>query len=77
MFKDIKEYCKEWKASLRDRLDGKAASFYIIQVGNNEASNRYVRNKIKACEEVGIRSYSHILPETFRNILENGSSLSA
>lgn len=64
MFKDIKEYCKEWKASLRDRLDGKAASFYIIQVGNNEASNRYVRNKIKDCEEVGIEAYNIKLDET-------------
>ena len=26
----------------------------IIQVGNNETSSRYVRNKVKDCEEVGI-----------------------
>ena len=26
----------------------------IVQVGDNEASNRYVRNKVKDCEEVGI-----------------------
>lgn len=26
----------------------------IIQVGDNEASNRYVRNKIKDCEKVGV-----------------------
>lgn len=25
-----------------------------MQVGNNEASNRYVRNKVKDCEEIGI-----------------------
>lgn len=29
---------------------------FIIQVGNNEASTRYVRNKIKDCEEVGIEA---------------------
>lgn len=28
----------------------------IFQVGNNPASNTYVQNKIKACEEVGIKA---------------------
>ena len=28
----------------------------IFQVGDNQASNTYVRNKVKACEEVGITS---------------------
>ena len=28
----------------------------IVQVGNNEASNRYVRNKIKDCEKVGVKA---------------------
>jgi methylenetetrahydrofolate dehydrogenase (NADP+)/methenyltetrahydrofolate cyclohydrolase len=63
MLKDIKEFCKEWKASLRDRLNGKAATLYIIQVGDNEASNRYVRNKIKDCEEIGIEAQCIKLPE--------------
>src|SRR5688500_3852683 len=31
-------------------------------VGNNPASEVYVRNKRKACVEVGIRSFSHDLP---------------
>ena len=31
-------------------------------VGEDPASQVYVRNKIKACEEVGIRSYSYHLP---------------
>ena len=29
-----------------------------------EASNRYVRNKVKDCEEVGIEAKVHHLPET-------------
>ena len=29
----------------------------VIFVGNNPASEVYVRNKIKACEEVGLKSY--------------------
>lgn len=31
-------------------------SLTILQVGDNPASNTYVRNKCKACEEVGIKS---------------------
>lgn len=29
---------------------------YIIQVGNNDASNRYIRNKVKAVEEAGMQA---------------------
>jgi methylenetetrahydrofolate dehydrogenase (NADP+)/methenyltetrahydrofolate cyclohydrolase len=35
-----------------------------VRVGNDPASEIYVRNKIRACEEVGIRSEQHALPET-------------
>lgn len=35
-----------------------------VRVGDDPASAVYVRNKIKACEEVGIRSEHHALPET-------------
>lgn len=35
-----------------------------VRVGNDPASAVYVRNKIKACEEVGIRSEHHALPES-------------
>lgn len=72
MLKDIKEFTKAWKASLRDRLDGQAATLYIFQVGNNEASNRYVRNKIKDCTEVGIEAYCVKLTEdtTTEELLE-------
>ena len=36
----------------------------VVIVGNDPASQIYVRNKIKACGELGIRSYSYELPET-------------
>lgn len=36
----------------------------VVLVGEDPASQIYVRNKIKACEEVGIRSYAYKLPET-------------
>ena len=34
----------------------------VILVGEDPASQVYVRNKIKACEEVGIKSYAYYLP---------------
>jgi methylenetetrahydrofolate dehydrogenase (NADP+)/methenyltetrahydrofolate cyclohydrolase len=36
----------------------------VILVGESPASVIYVRNKIKACEEVGIRSYKLAFPDT-------------
>lgn len=44
----------------RQRVPGLA----VIMVGENAASQVYVRNKRKACEEVGIVSVSHDLPAT-------------
>ena len=35
-----------------------------VRVGDDPASAVYVRNKIKACEEAGIRSEHHALPES-------------
>ena len=34
----------------------------VVLIGDNEASHSYVRNKQKACSEVGIRSWLHHLP---------------
>ena len=36
----------------------------VIMVGDNPSSEIYVRNKQKACEEVGIKSFSYHLPAT-------------
>jgi methylenetetrahydrofolate dehydrogenase (NADP+)/methenyltetrahydrofolate cyclohydrolase len=38
---------------------GRQPGLAVIMVGSNPASRVYVRNKIRACEEVGIRSYRH------------------
>lgn len=42
---------------------GKQAGLAVVLIGNDQASQIYVRNKIKACEETGIRSFAHFLPE--------------
>lgn len=41
---------------------GKEIGLAVVLVGDNQASQVYVRNKIKACEEVGIKSYAYYLP---------------
>lgn len=48
-----RELLEKYKKKISDNnLD---ISLVIIQVGNNEASNTYIRNKIKYCEMVGIK----------------------
>jgi methylenetetrahydrofolate dehydrogenase (NADP+)/methenyltetrahydrofolate cyclohydrolase len=55
------------------------ASLTAVRVGEDPASAVYVRNKIRACEEVGIRSEHHALPEstTTEQLLELVASLNA
>jgi methylenetetrahydrofolate dehydrogenase (NADP+) / methenyltetrahydrofolate cyclohydrolase len=36
----------------------------VVLVGHNPASEIYVRGKVKACEEIGVYSETHTLPET-------------
>ena len=55
---------KRIAAEIRQELHGEVSemkqkpSLAVILVGNNSASEVYVKGKIKACEEVGIHSYS-------------------
>lgn len=51
----------------------------VVLVGSDPASQVYVRNKVKACEETGIKSYAYYLPEetTQRQLEELISSLAA
>lgn len=51
------------KAEVKAEIDrGTRACLAAVRVGEDPASAVYVRNKIKACEEVGIRSEHHALP---------------
>jgi methylenetetrahydrofolate dehydrogenase (NADP+)/methenyltetrahydrofolate cyclohydrolase len=56
ILKNIKEFVKLWKEKIAKRVAqlNRPVELAIVQVGNVEASNRYVRNKVKDCEEVGI-----------------------
>ena len=46
---------------IRKRL-GRPPGLAVVLVGDDPASQVYVRNKRRACEEVGIRSFAHDLP---------------
>ena len=57
------EVRKQWKQRV-DQLKNKGIlpGLVVIIVGDNPASRIYVRNKIKACHEVGLHSELHDLP---------------
>ncbi len=54
------------------KATGNDIGLAVVMVGENPASAIYVRNKIKACEEVGIKSYAYYLKEnTSQSDVEN------
>lgn len=65
MIKNIKEYCNLKKQQLKEQINNFSLEpvLVVIQVGSNEASNRYIKNKKKDCEEVGIKCEWYYYPE--------------
>ena len=57
---EIKAEAAEEAAALKEQ--GIEPCLAVVLVGDNSASKVYVSNKQKACEAVGIRSVSHVLP---------------
>ena len=63
---------KKTAAEIRAQLRGKTVAFEekygqkvglaVVLIGEDPASQVYVRNKIRGCEEAGIRSFAHYLP---------------
>jgi methylenetetrahydrofolate dehydrogenase (NADP+)/methenyltetrahydrofolate cyclohydrolase len=53
--RDVEQFVKEHRVN---------PCLAAVRVGDDPASAVYVRNKIRACEEVGIRSEHHALPAT-------------
>ena len=65
---DGKELSKKLKEQMKDRVaqmrqQGIVPKLVVVLVGNNRASEVYVRNKHKACGEVGIESEVIKMPE--------------
>ena len=58
---EIKDELREKVAKLKEQ--GKKVALAVIQVGSDPASSVYVRNKKKACGDIGIESLSYELPQ--------------
>ena len=71
---DGKALAARLRGELKEKLEksGKEVGLAVVIVGDNPASKIYVRNKVKAGAEVGIRSYSYELPaDTAQEDLES------
>lgn len=70
ILKDVKTFCEMQKRCFSSDIEKMQTPprLAIVQVGNNEASNRYVRNKIKDCNEVGIFAERYWYPEDITEI---------
>lgn len=63
----IRAECEEF-----NKRFGRTPGLAVIRVGEDPASAVYVRNKLRACEDVGFRSECRILPEcTDERTLQN------
>lgn len=59
------------KTQLFEKERGRKVGLAVVLVGDNPASQVYVRNKIKACDEVGIKSFAVYLPQSVtQSVLE-------
>jgi len=61
--KEVQKQIKEEVEGLERRW-GLVPGLAVVLVGDDPASHIYVRNKEKACKEVGIKSIEHLLPAT-------------
>ncbi|NLK85158.1 MAG: bifunctional methylenetetrahydrofolate dehydrogenase/methenyltetrahydrofolate cyclohydrolase FolD [Aeromonadales bacterium] len=67
---DGKAIAKDLRAQLKVTVDEMVAKGFrqpglaVVLVGSDPASQVYVRNKRRACEDVGIKSFAYDLPET-------------
>jgi methylenetetrahydrofolate dehydrogenase (NADP+)/methenyltetrahydrofolate cyclohydrolase len=57
----IRQELQQKIATLQPQI-GRPPGLAVLMVGDNPASAVYVRNKEKACEKVGIRSFGHHFP---------------
>ena len=71
MFKviDGKKHSAEMRGEIKTRAQAFKTKYNqdvglaVVLVGNDSASQVYVRNKIKGCEETCIKSFAYYLPE--------------
>ena len=71
---DGKALAAKMRAQLKEKIDASELKpgLAVVLVGEDPASQIYVRNKIKACEEIGVKSYAYRLPaDTSQKQLED------
>jgi len=71
---DGKAIASELRAELKEKIaqSEDRPGLAVVIVGNDPASQIYVRNKVKACADLGIRSYTYELPaEVSQTALES------
>ncbi|MGH7930905.1 MAG: bifunctional methylenetetrahydrofolate dehydrogenase/methenyltetrahydrofolate cyclohydrolase FolD [Candidatus Binatia bacterium] len=61
--REVQKHIKEEVEGLERRW-GIAPGLAVVLVGDDPGSHIYVKNKEKACKEVGIKSYEHLPPAT-------------
>ena len=64
LFREIRESLTKDVAELKSKLPDFAPGLAIVQVGGREDSNVYIRMKIKAATEIGIKATHLKLPNT-------------
>lgn len=79
---DGKRVAREVRAGLRQRIRDLAArgvtpGLAVVMVGDSAASKVYIRNKVSACDEVGLHSEVHLFPSNTdeRSVIERIKSL--
>lgn len=67
---DGKAFAAEYRLKLAEKVknlketDNIVPGLAVVIIGEDPASQIYVRNKMKACEAAGIKSFNVVLPET-------------
>jgi methylenetetrahydrofolate dehydrogenase (NADP+)/methenyltetrahydrofolate cyclohydrolase len=81
---DGKRVARDVRVGLRQRIRDLAArgvtpGLAVVMVGDSAASKVYVRNKVSACEEVGLHSEVHLFPSNAdeRSVIERIQSLNS
>ena len=59
----IKEFIEQEKKNLKDYFSKHEGSLDIFQVGDNQASNSYIKGKLKDAEELDVKATLYKLPE--------------
>lgn len=85
MYINCKEKAQQIKEELKSKINSSnPPTLIIVQIGDNQASNSYIKGKMKDCEEVGIECLHYkykddiseeMLIESVKNVQELGDGI--